>query len=214
MPVIPLIIGLTSVFTILLVFSLLFGLFRKNRRRQNSLSISGTSSSLGQPCHVPSWINLNQQSKFTITPQHEKVHYSILAKNAESFTEKFDPRVETLLENFEVACAKFGDLPCLGVKHQAGNCYQYTTFKEVMTRSKNFGSGLVKLGLKPGEWISLTFLYHLLLFLFLKHIFLLKHYMWETEKLENLFSVNCSADILPNKVKNFQRKTVYFCCIT
>lgn len=128
-----------------LVSIILIGLFIMKNRRRFDINDHDNRA----PFYVPPWINLNQQSKLVISPKNEKIHFSIFNKNETTFVEKFHDRVETLYDNFAVACENFSDAPCLGTR--VGQEYQWVKFKDVMTRAKNFGSALIKMGLKPGQ---------------------------------------------------------------
>jgi hypothetical protein len=58
------------------------------------------------------------------------------------------PESTTLYESFMTSVEKCGDNNCLGTRNNDGP-YEWKTYKQVEKLGTQFGSGLVKLGLKP-----------------------------------------------------------------
>jgi len=104
--------------------------------------------------HVPQWMDLSQQSKIAkINDTEEEVHYSVFSRHENDFVERFDDNICTLLDNFVQACEKHANLPCLGTRKSDEKKYEFLTYSQVFARAKNFGSGLVKVGINPGKRI-------------------------------------------------------------
>lgn len=78
---------------------------------------------------------------------------SILCKNGlfETFPGK---PVRTLYENFQRSVERCGNKPCMGWRENDGP-YKWITYEQAWTRSKNFGSGLTNLGVKPKDFVGI-----------------------------------------------------------
>lgn len=56
----------------------------------------------------------------------------------------------TLYETFRKGAYESNNGPCLGWRDNLASPYQWMNFNETLLRAKNFGSGLIALGLQPG----------------------------------------------------------------
>lgn len=61
-----------------------------------------------------------------------------------------DEDVQTLYQTFRHGAYESNNGPCLGWRESLTSAYQWMTFNEALLRAKNFGSGLIALGLQPG----------------------------------------------------------------
>lgn len=67
--------------------------------------------------------------------------------------------VRTLYDNFRHGVALAADRPCLGTRQVAADgtagAYEWQTYRQVEQRATDFGSGLLQMGLKPGDFVGL-----------------------------------------------------------
>jgi len=64
------------------------------------------------------------------------------------------PGVTTLYENFQSGLKKARDSPCLAYRPNSNGGFVAETYAQVSTRIRNFGSGLLHLGITPGEHVG------------------------------------------------------------
>ncbi|XP_049876508.1 long-chain-fatty-acid--CoA ligase 1-like isoform X2 [Pectinophora gossypiella] len=97
------------------------------------------------------YFTFNDQCK--VEPGPEKIHSSKLYKepNGNEFHIYFDEDTRTLYEAFRRGLRESNNGNCLGWREGPAKLYVWQSYKETMTRSQNFGSGLLNLGLAPGE---------------------------------------------------------------
>ena len=62
----------------------------------------------------------------------------------------FEGKCSTLYEAFRLGAGKSHGGPCLGWRPSVFSPYSWMTYDEVLTRAKNFGSGLLCMGLSTG----------------------------------------------------------------
>lgn len=85
-------------------------------------------------------------------PDDTGVRYSKWNEDAANFdfTKNIDQECTTMFEAFRRGAEKSNGGICLGWRSSQGSPYQWLTYSEVLTRAKNFGSGLLSMGLSPG----------------------------------------------------------------
>ncbi|CRK87831.1 CLUMA_CG001619, isoform A [Clunio marinus] len=83
----------------------------------------------------------------------DHIHVSKLYKDAknEKFMSFLTNEVQTLYESFNHGSYASNNGPCLGWRESLSSPYQWMTYDETLLRAKNFGSGLLALGLSPGK---------------------------------------------------------------
>ncbi|XP_046631194.1 long-chain-fatty-acid--CoA ligase 1-like isoform X2 [Daphnia pulicaria] len=88
----------------------------------------------------------------TIVEGPELIHYSRFTQkgNGMKFMRYLYEDTKTLYDVFPRGARISNNGPCLGWRNATTKEYQWMNYKETMSRSQNFGSGLVALGLKPG----------------------------------------------------------------
>lgn len=82
----------------------------------------------------------------------EQIHVSKFYKESKDgkFTSYLTEDVRTLYETFRRGSYDSNNGPCLGWRDNLSSPYQWMNFNEALLRAKNFGSGLMALGLAPG----------------------------------------------------------------
>merc|ERR1712013_364281 len=85
-------------------------------------------------------------------PDDTGVRYSKWSEDAANFDfmKNIDQECTTMFEAFRRGAEKSNGGICLGWRSSQGSPYQWLTYSEVLTRAKNFGSGLLSMGLSPG----------------------------------------------------------------
>ncbi|XP_044760121.1 long-chain-fatty-acid--CoA ligase 5 isoform X2 [Coccinella septempunctata] len=81
----------------------------------------------------------------------ELIRVSRFFKDAKDgkFVSYMYPDARTLYESFRRGAKESNNGPCLGWRDSYNRPYQWMTYNEALLRAKNFGSGLVSLGLAP-----------------------------------------------------------------
>ncbi|XP_045476219.1 long-chain-fatty-acid--CoA ligase 5 isoform X2 [Harmonia axyridis] len=81
----------------------------------------------------------------------ELIRVSRFFKDAKDgkFVSYMFPDARTLYESFRRGAKESNNGPCLGWRDSYNRPYQWMTYNEALLRAKNFGSGLVSLGLAP-----------------------------------------------------------------
>jgi len=67
------------------------------------------------------------------------------------FTTTTSPDCRTMYEAFRAGAGLTGSGDCLGWRQSPTSPYQWLSYNEVIARAQNFGSGLLSMGLRPGE---------------------------------------------------------------
>uniref|UniRef100_A0A915IBE6 long-chain-fatty-acid--CoA ligase n=1 Tax=Romanomermis culicivorax TaxID=13658 RepID=A0A915IBE6_ROMCU len=96
---------------------------------------------------------LHTSKKSDGNDEEERIRYSIFAKNADDFVTKYDdyPEVETLLDNLSLGQKLSRNGPCLGARLGPNREYVWISYEDLLERARNFGSGLMSLGLEAGQ---------------------------------------------------------------
>ena len=68
----------------------------------------------------------------------------------DDYIKTFDNKCSTLYEAFRLGAGKSHGGPCLGSRPSVFSPYSWITYDDVVTRAKNFGSGLLNMGLSSG----------------------------------------------------------------
>uniref|UniRef100_A0A915KN29 long-chain-fatty-acid--CoA ligase n=1 Tax=Romanomermis culicivorax TaxID=13658 RepID=A0A915KN29_ROMCU len=129
-----------------LIFIVSSAIFLLLRRRRHCRQIDH------QVYTVPSDIDKNRQSKILDGP--EKIHYSTFADHPNDFKLSIVDKdtgleAKSLYDLCNIGRKLSGDGECLGLRN--GDRYEWTCYGEVLARARNFGAGLINLGLKPGQ---------------------------------------------------------------
>uniref|UniRef100_A0A336LMH8 Long-chain-fatty-acid--CoA ligase n=1 Tax=Culicoides sonorensis TaxID=179676 RepID=A0A336LMH8_CULSO len=95
-------------------------------------------------------IDFTQQSDTLRGP--EQIHVSKFYKDSRDgkFLSYIHDDARTLYETFRKGANDSNNGPCLGWRDPITAPYQWMTYNEALLRAKNFGSGLISLGLRPG----------------------------------------------------------------
>ncbi|XP_055528399.1 long-chain-fatty-acid--CoA ligase 1 isoform X1 [Wyeomyia smithii] len=82
----------------------------------------------------------------------EQIHVSKFYKEAKDgkFISCLSDDARTLYQTFRKGVIESNNGPCLGWRKNLHSPYEWMTFNEALLRAKNFGSGLIALGLRPG----------------------------------------------------------------
>ncbi|XP_052890614.1 long-chain-fatty-acid--CoA ligase 1 isoform X1 [Anopheles moucheti] len=82
----------------------------------------------------------------------EQIHVSKFYKEAKDgkFVSCLEEDIRTLYQSFRKGAYVSNNGPCLGWRENLQSPYQWMNFNETLLRAKNFGSGLISLGLRPG----------------------------------------------------------------
>ncbi|XP_058130221.1 long-chain-fatty-acid--CoA ligase 1 isoform X1 [Anopheles ziemanni] len=82
----------------------------------------------------------------------DQVHVSKFYKEAKDgkYVSCLEDDVRTLYQSFRKGAHMSNNGPCLGWRENLQSPYQWMNFNETLLRAKNFGSGLISLGLRPG----------------------------------------------------------------
>lgn len=100
-----------------------------------------------EPMRIP--LDLNSQSDVIKGP--ELIRVSKFYKDCKDgqFVSYLDKDVRTLYDSFRKGAKESNNGPCLGWREGPNKPYQWLNYNEALLRAKNFGSGLVALGLAP-----------------------------------------------------------------
>lgn len=95
-------------------------------------------------------VPLDNQSPILDGP--EQIHVSKFYKESKEgkFISIISEDVKTLYQSFRRGAYDSNNGPCLGWRDSLTSPYQWMNFNEALLRAKNFGSGLIALGLNPG----------------------------------------------------------------
>ncbi|XP_026470485.1 long-chain-fatty-acid--CoA ligase 1-like [Ctenocephalides felis] len=95
-------------------------------------------------------VPLEQQCK--IVGGSENIHVSRFCKEAEEgkYISYIDEDTRTLYDTFRKGAKVSNNGPCLGWRETTTSPYTWLNYNETLLRARNFGSGLVGLGLNPG----------------------------------------------------------------
>ncbi|XP_045113727.1 long-chain-fatty-acid--CoA ligase 1-like isoform X2 [Portunus trituberculatus] len=106
---------------------------------------------LTRPPSVPPMVDLNEQSHL-VKEGSELIRVSKLSKEAKEtkFMKYVYEDTRTLYDVFRRGVRESNNGPCLGYREGPGKPYQWLHYNEALLRAKNFGAGLVSLGLPPG----------------------------------------------------------------
>ncbi|XP_050726596.1 long-chain-fatty-acid--CoA ligase 1-like isoform X2 [Eriocheir sinensis] len=106
---------------------------------------------LTRPPSVPPMVDLDQQSQL-IKEGSELIRVSKLSKEAKEakFMKYVYEDTRTLYDVFRRGVRESNNGPCLGYREGPGKPYQWLHYNEALLRAKNFGAGLVSMGLNPG----------------------------------------------------------------
>ncbi|XP_023214161.1 long-chain-fatty-acid--CoA ligase 5-like [Centruroides sculpturatus] len=91
-------------------------------------------------------VDLNRQS----IEQPDGARLSCLCKNGKLFEYLYDD-VKTMYELMRRGARVSNNGPCLGWRPSKDSPYKWLSYNEVLTKAGNFGSGLVHIGVKPGQ---------------------------------------------------------------
>ena len=85
-------------------------------------------------------------------PGDAAIRYSKWNEDAANFefTKNLANDCTTMYESFRHGAEKSNGGICLGWRNSHGHPYQWLTYNEVLLRAKNFGCGLLSMGLSPG----------------------------------------------------------------
>ncbi|XP_063244280.1 long-chain-fatty-acid--CoA ligase 6 isoform X2 [Bacillus rossius redtenbacheri] len=94
-------------------------------------------------------VQLDKQSR--VLPGPEMIRVSKFYKDSKDgkYVAFMDKDVRTLYESFRKGAKESNNGPCLGWRESPARPYQWLHYNETLLRAKNFGSGLVDLGLAP-----------------------------------------------------------------
>lgn len=92
-------------------------------------------------------VDLNNQS---IEQPGDGAHLSCLCTNGKLFDYLYED-VKTMYELMHRGARVSNNGPCLGWRPTKGSPYKWLSYNEVLTKARNFGSGLVHIGVKPGQ---------------------------------------------------------------
>lgn len=83
----------------------------------------------------------------------EQIHVSRFSKDAKEgkFISYLTEDCQTLYQTFRHGAYESNNGPCLGWRDSLSSPYQWMNYNEALLRAKNFGSGLLALGLEPGQ---------------------------------------------------------------
>ncbi|CAD7081095.1 unnamed protein product [Hermetia illucens] len=100
-------------------------------------------------------IDLSKSSDVLKGP--EQIHVSKFYKEAKSgkFISYISDNAKTLYQTFRVGAYDSNNGPCLGWRENINSSYQWINFDETLLRAKNFGSGLISLGIQPRQLVGI-----------------------------------------------------------
>ncbi|XP_039277790.1 long-chain-fatty-acid--CoA ligase 1 [Nilaparvata lugens] len=102
-----------------------------------------------EPIKIP--IDLNNQSELLRGPEIVRISKFYREAKEGKFFSYFSEETQTLYETFRRGAKISNNGPCLGWREQHSKPYQWMHYNETLLRARNFGSGLVALGLVPGQ---------------------------------------------------------------
>ncbi|XP_049803053.1 long-chain-fatty-acid--CoA ligase 1 isoform X1 [Schistocerca nitens] len=94
-------------------------------------------------------VDLSHQSDQLPGPELIRVSKFYKESKEGKFVSFLDEDVRTLYETFRKGAKESNNGPCLGWREGPNRPYQWLNYNEALLRAKNFGSGLVALGLTP-----------------------------------------------------------------
>ncbi|XP_066994601.2 long-chain-fatty-acid--CoA ligase 1 isoform X5 [Anabrus simplex] len=100
-----------------------------------------------EPIKIP--INMASQSEVLKGPELVRVSKFYKDSKDGRFISYLDKDVRTLYDSFRHGAKVSNNGPCLGWREGPQKPYQWLSYNETLLRAKNFGSGLVALGLQP-----------------------------------------------------------------
>lgn len=106
-----------------------------------------------EPIRLP--IDMQKQSEVLRGP--DQIHVSKFYKDAKigKFLSFISEDARTLYETFRRGSYESNNGPCLGWRDSLTSPYQWMSFNETLLKAKNFGSGLITLGVRPYELVGI-----------------------------------------------------------
>uniref|UniRef100_A0A1L8DZ27 Long-chain-fatty-acid--CoA ligase n=1 Tax=Nyssomyia neivai TaxID=330878 RepID=A0A1L8DZ27_9DIPT len=100
-------------------------------------------------------VPLDNQSPILEGP--EQIHVSKFYKESKvgKFVSYITEDAKTLYETFRKGVIASNNGPCLGWRENLASPYQWMNFNETLLRAKNFGSGLMSLGVQPHNLVGI-----------------------------------------------------------
>lgn len=100
-------------------------------------------------------IDVSKQSDVLRGP--EQIHVSKFYKESKNgkFISYISEKAKTLYQTFRVGAYDSNNGPCLGWRENINSPYQWINFDETLLRAKNFGSGMISLGLQARQLIGI-----------------------------------------------------------
>ncbi|XP_031624513.1 long-chain-fatty-acid--CoA ligase 1 isoform X2 [Contarinia nasturtii] len=100
-------------------------------------------------------IEMSHQSE--IIKGNEQIHSSKFFKDSKNgmFISFLSDDARTLYETFRRGSYESNNGPCLGWRDSVTSKYQWMTFNETLLKAKNFGCGLVNLGVRPHDLVGI-----------------------------------------------------------
>ncbi|KAJ6646307.1 Long-chain-fatty-acid--CoA ligase 6, partial [Pseudolycoriella hygida] len=105
-----------------------------------------------EPIRVP--IDMSKQSEIMRGP--EQIHVSKFYKESKNgkFVNYISEDAQTLYETFRKGAYESNNGPCLGWRESLSSPYSWMNFNETLLRAKNFGSGLIEIGIQPRSLVG------------------------------------------------------------
>ncbi|XP_055854860.1 long-chain-fatty-acid--CoA ligase 1 isoform X2 [Episyrphus balteatus] len=87
----------------------------------------------------------------------DQIHVSKFYKESKNgkFVSYITENVRTLYQTFREGAYASNNGPCLGWRETLSSPYQWMNYDEALLRAKNFGSGMISLGIKPKQLIGI-----------------------------------------------------------
>ncbi|XP_055923856.1 long-chain-fatty-acid--CoA ligase 1 isoform X3 [Eupeodes corollae] len=87
----------------------------------------------------------------------DQIHVSKFYKESKNgkFVSYITENVRTLYQTFREGAYASNNGPCLGWRETLSSNYQWMNYDEALLRAKNFGSGMISLGIKPKQLIGI-----------------------------------------------------------
>ncbi|XP_055923850.1 long-chain-fatty-acid--CoA ligase 5 isoform X1 [Eupeodes corollae] len=100
-------------------------------------------------------VPLHKQSPILEGP--DQIHVSKFYKESKNgkFVSYITENVRTLYQTFREGAYASNNGPCLGWRETLSSNYQWMNYDEALLRAKNFGSGMISLGIKPKQLIGI-----------------------------------------------------------
>lgn len=117
-----------------------------------AVAVAAATYYLTRPASVPPMVDLDDQSE-PVQEGSEVVRVSRLTKEAREgkFMRYIYEDTRTLYDVFRRGVRESNNGPCLGWRDAPNRPYQWLHYNEALLRARNFGAGLVVLGLPPGS---------------------------------------------------------------